>query len=181
MRFIFPSHVASFSRLPRSMGPALIAGALSLAAVPAMAQTASGMAPMGQSAPMPESATGARPGHVPGVGPSLPLSNKASNIGSSDTTAKIAPTLPGPGLGENASSDSYLRAARAALAAGQTGVAQESLGRAETQLLSRSVPQGETMRVSSNPRVTMIEQARKALGAGDRAGAMQIIDQALTH
>lgn len=175
MRFISPSRTASSPRLVLSMGSALIAGALSLAAVPALAQTASGMAPM------PQSDTGARPGHVPGVGTSLPLSNKASNIGSIDTNGKIAPTLPGPGLGENASSDSYLRAARAALAAGKTGVAQESLGRAETQLLSRSVPQGETMRVSGNPRVAMIEQARKALGAGDRAGAMQIIDQALAH
>ena len=149
----------------------LMAGLLSMAVVPALAQTPPGTL----------GTTGARPGHEPGVGTSLPLSNKASNIDSSDTKSTIAPTLPGPGLGGDAMPRQYLNAARAALMANQTGRAQQSLEMAETSLLSRSVPQDQTNSPSSNPLVGQIENARHALGNGDKAGAVQIIDQMLAH
>jgi hypothetical protein len=124
--------------------------------------------------------TGARPGHEPGVGVSLPLSNNASNITPSDTRSIIAPTLPPPSIGTNATAQDYLRAARASLAAGQTGATQQSLEMAETRALDRSVPIGETDEPGSNRLVTQIRNARDALGAGDRQHAIQIIDMALS-
>lgn len=156
----------------------LMVGLLSMTALPALAQTSpSAASPSATSL----SATGARPGHEPGVGTSLPLSNHASNIDSTDTKSTIAPTLPASGLGPDGTPADYLRAARAALMAGQTGQAQQSLEMAETRLLSRSVPQGQTDSLSNNPRVAEIENARHALGNGDKAGAVQMIDQALSR
>ena len=75
---------------------------------------------------------GARPSHELGVGESLPRSHKANNI---------APTLPRPAVGENATTQDYLRAV---LAAGHTGQAQQALDTAETRVLDRSVAQGQT-------------------------------------
>lgn len=143
---------------------------LSLATLPAMAQTPAGTNP----------ATGARPGHVPGVGESLPLSNKASNIDQGDRQADVAPTLPRSGLGINDTPAAYLRAARSALVAGRTGQAQQSLEMAETRALDRSVPQGEANTPSGSPLVARIRDALHALGDHDKKQAIALIDQALT-
>ncbi len=123
--------------------------------------------------------TGARPGNEIGTGMSLPMSNRASNINQSDSRSRIAPNLPNPALGEGASPAAYLRAAQASLAAGRTGEAQESLEMAQTRLLDRSVPYGQTNNPSDNPAVTQISQALQALAAGDRARCMQLIQQAI--
>lgn len=139
----------------------------------------SGMTALAQVPAMMDPQTGARPGHEPGVGISLPESNKASNIGPSDTRSNIAPTLPDPAVGDNAISGEYLRAARTALMAGRTGQAQQSLEMAETRLLDRSVPQGLTNDPSTNPTVARIRGARLALGQNDRQGALALIDSAL--
>jgi hypothetical protein len=56
------------------------AAVIGMIVLPALAQTPSGANP----------ATGARPGHEPGVGESLPLSNKSSNITPTDTRSNIA-------------------------------------------------------------------------------------------
>ncbi len=143
---------------------------LAMTAHSAFAQTASGVNP----------ATGARPGHEPGVGESLPRSDKSSNIAPGDTRSNIAPTLPQPALGENATTQDYLRAARAALAAGRTGQAQQSLEMAETRALDRSVAQEQTNTPSDSQLVARIRDARGALGGRDRARAMQLIDLALS-
>ncbi len=119
---------------------------------------------------------GARPGHAPGEGVSYPLSGGASNIGPADTRSTIAPTLPTPALGPNAGPVQYLQAARASLAAGRTGEAQQSLEMAQTRLLDRSVPYDATNTPSANPAVSQISEALRALGVGDRMRAMQIID-----
>ena len=118
----------------------------------------------------------ARPGHAPGEGVSYPLSNSSSNIGPADTRSTIAPTLPTPALGPGAGPVQYLQAARASLAAGRTGEAQQSLEMAQTRLLDRSVPYNATNAPSANPAVSQISEALRALGAGDRMRAMQIID-----
>lgn len=123
--------------------------------------------------------TGARPGHVPGVGTSLPLSNAASNIAPSDTRSDIAPTLPDPDVADGSGPKAYLRAARTALAAGQTGKAQESLEMAETRLLDRSVAPSKAGEPSANPTALTIRDARAALAAGDRARTLALIDTAL--
>jgi hypothetical protein len=123
--------------------------------------------------------TGARPGNDIGTGQSLPLSNNAGNIGPQDTRSSIAPNLPSPDVGENEAPRVYLRAARSALLQGRTGEAQQALEMAETRALDRSVPLFQTNTPSRNPLVDTIGKALNALGAGDRAGAVQFIEQAL--
>ena len=125
-----------------------------------------GAADAGADAPGTNPATGARQGHEPGVGTSLPLSDKASNITPSDTRSNIAPTLPQPATAHDTTTQDYLRAARTALAGGHTGQAQQSLEMAETRALDRSVAQGQTNAPSDSPLVSRIRDARHALGAG---------------
>jgi hypothetical protein len=131
-------------------------------------------------APGLDPATGARPGHEPGVGVSLPLSNNASNITPNDTRSVIAPTLPPSLAGQNATPQDYLRAAKASLAAGQTGATQQSLEMAETRALDRAVPVGQTDDPGTNKLIADIRNARDALAAGDTQHKMQMIDQALS-
>jgi hypothetical protein len=143
---------------------------LGMTSLSALAQAPAGIDPT----------TGARPGHQVGVGQSLPLSNKASNIGPSDTRSSIAPTLPQSAAGNDAATRDYLRAARASLVAGQSGQAQQSLEMAETRALDRSVVQGQTDTPSHSALVAEIRDARHALGNGDSTHAIQLIDLALS-
>jgi hypothetical protein len=126
-------------------------------------------------------ATGARPGNEIGTGSSLPMSDRSSNITPQDTTSVIAPNLPSPAIGENASTRDYLMAARTALLLGRTGEAQQSLEMAETRALDRSVPLFQTNTQIKDPLIGEIEQALRALSAGDRSRAVQIIEDALPH
>ncbi len=139
-----------------------------VAALPAFAQT-SGVT----------SDTGARPGNEIGTGNSLPKSDKASNINASDSRSQYAPNLPAPPIGENAAPRDYLLAARASLAAGKTGMAQQSLEMAQTRLLDRSVRPSQIDEPSRNAQVQRIEDARQALGNGNIPLAMQIIESTL--
>jgi hypothetical protein len=125
-------------------------------------------------------ATGARAGHTAGIGDSLPRSDKASNIGSADTRSNIAPTLPQPAVGENAGPYDYLRAARASLVAGHTGQAQQSLEMAETRALVRSVSKDQADVPTDSKFVSRISDARHALGDGNSAHAIELIDLALS-
>ena len=159
---------------------ALFAVVLGVAVSAAVAQPA--VPPLSQAAPPgvdPE--TGARPGNDIGTGESLPLSDKAGNIAPGDTTSVLAPNLPSPTIGENATPHDYLLAARAALVLDQTGEAQQALEMAETRVLDRSVPLFKTDVRINDPLIGEIEQALHALGEGDRAGAVQIIEAALPH
>ncbi len=124
-------------------------------------------------------ATGARPGNEIGTGMSLPLGNRASNIDAQNTRSEIAPNLPGPLVGPNATPVDYLRAAQGALSAGQTGAAQEALEQAQTRLLDRSVDFGQTNNPSDNPAVAQITQALHALAAGDLGRCMQLVQAAI--
>jgi hypothetical protein len=144
---------------------------LGMAAMPALAQAPD----RGDQIP------GVRPGHEPGVGVSLPLSNRASNIVPGDTRSIVAPTLPGPPVGPNATARDYLAAARAALVAGQTGQAQQSLEMAETRALDRPVVASQVSVPSDSRFIGRIGDARRALGVGDRAQAIALIDQALAY
>lgn len=147
----------------------LLAGlVLSFAAMSALAQ-----------APPLDTMTGARPGHEPGIGESLPRSDNASNILSGNGRSGIAPTLPKAAIGEDGASRDFLVAARVALVAGRTGQAQQSLEMAETRSLDRSVPQGQTGVASDSTLVGRIRDARHALGKGKHAEAIALIDLAL--
>ena len=84
--------------------------------------------------------TGARPGNEIGTGASLPMSDKAGNITPDNTASRLAPNLPSPAIGENATPRDYLIAARTALLTGRTGEGQQALEMAETRALDRSVP-----------------------------------------
>jgi hypothetical protein len=149
----------------------MAAAMAAMIAAPAVAQVPYGANP----------ATGARPGNPIGTGQSLPRSGAASNIDQNDTRSAIAPNLPSPPLGPNAGPADYLRAARASLAAGRTGEAQQSLEMAQTRLLDRSVPYAQTNQPSGNPANAAIEEARHALAAGDRAATIRLIDAALAQ
>jgi len=151
------------------MRSALLSGiALSaFLAAPALAQgVPSGASPV----------TGARPGNEIGTGMSLPRGNRASNINQYNTRSQIAPNLPSPALGPDASPADFLRSAESSLRAGRTGEAQQALEMAQTRLLDRSVPQGQTNNPSANPAVAQISQALHALAAGQSAQAIQLID-----
>jgi hypothetical protein len=121
-------------------------------------------------------AEGARPGHSPGEGVSEPMSTRASNIDRTDARSQIAPRLPTPQVGEDASPDSYVRAAQQALRRNRTGEAQEALERAETRILE--LHQADQGRI---PMMDTLEQARQALGRHDTASARRILDQAVAE
>ena len=87
--------------------------------------------------------------------------------------------LPSPDLPEGAKPSDALRAAQGALAAGRLGEAEQALEMAETRMLDRSVPLGQTDNPSDNPTVGQISQARQALAAHDRATCMQFIQAAI--
>jgi hypothetical protein len=114
-----------------------------------------------------------------GTGMSLPMGNSASNIDQNNTRSLIAPNLPSPELGPNATPVDYLRAAQSALSAGQTGVAQQALEEAQTRLLDRSVAYGQTNNPSDNPAVHQITLALHALAARDTGRCMQLIQSAI--
>lgn len=155
---------------------------VALAATPVMGPDAMAQAVPMTSQGVPPGAnpmTGARPGNDIGTGMSMPMGNNASNINPNDTNSVIAPNLPSPPLGSNAPATDYLRAAQNSLAAGRTGEAQQSLEMAQTRLLDRSVPQGQTNTPSTNPAVSQLNLALQALARGDRAQCMQIIQQVI--
>lgn len=145
-----------------------------LIATPAFAQTS---VPLNQQGVPPGAnpETGARPGNEIGTGMSMPFGTHASNISSADTRSPIAPNLPSPAVGPNATAADYLQAAQASLQAGRSGEAQQSLEMAQTRLLDRSVAHAQTGNPSDNPAVAQISQALKALAAGDRMQTMQLI------
>ncbi len=91
----------------------------------------------------------------------------------------IAPALPAPALSEDASPTDFLRAAESALAAGRTGEAQESMEMAQTRLLDRSVPLGQTGVQSDQPAVKLISQGLRALAAGDRMTCLRMLQAAI--
>ena len=130
-----------------------------------------------QSAP--QTPDGARPGNDIGTRSSLPLSPNASNITASDTHSTIAPTSPAPNVGPDPNVQQLLVAGRQALANNQTGTSQEALEQAETLILDRPVLQSQGAQPSQDPVVTQITQARDELGQGNKAGALQIINQTL--
>jgi hypothetical protein len=84
-----------------------------------------------------------------------------------------------PDVGEDGPATAYLRAAEAALATGRTGEAQQALEMAQTRLLDRSVPLGQTGVPSADPAVAQISAALQALAAGDRMGCVTQIQAAL--
>jgi hypothetical protein len=126
--------------------------------------------------PFPSTETGARPGREPGVGTSLPMSTRASNIGPGTTRPGVPPSLPIPTIGLGAEPQAYVQAARDALRQGRTGLAQQSLEMAETQMLHRSVTPGHDPRPADTPGIASLRDARLAIDSGDTARALAILE-----
>jgi hypothetical protein len=159
-----------------------------LVSVAAVAQTSRPQgAPLPQGFPPVSSAppaaagsdTGARPGNDVGSGMSQPMGSRASNITPQDTRTRVAPNVPAPVLGDDATAKDYLRAAQAALSAGRTGQVQQALEMAQTRMLDRSVPYDQTNAASQNPAVAQISQALRALASGSRNECASYIEAAL--
>jgi hypothetical protein len=89
------------------------------------------------------------------------------------------PALPEPNLPLGSRVSDYLRAAQGAIAANHLGEAQSALEMAQTRILDRSVPLGQTDVPSVDPLTGQISQARQALAANDRAACLQVIQTAL--
>jgi hypothetical protein len=87
--------------------------------------------------------------------------------------------LPSPNLGEHATAEDCLRAASAAVIQDRAGEARQALEMAQTRLLDRSVPLGQTRNPSENPAVRTISLAMRSLANGDRATTLQQIQEAL--
>src|SRR4051794_21581493 len=101
----------------------------------------------------------------------------AAGLAQTAGNSVLAP-LPTPTTAGDRPSD-YLRAAQGALAAGRIGEAESALEMAQTRMLDRSVPLGQTDNPSDNPTIQQISQARQALAAHDRAATLQAIEIAL--
>jgi hypothetical protein len=121
-----------------------------------------------------------RPHHEAGVGGSEPMSTQASHIESSGRST-VAPRLPTPPGGENASAETYLRDAQNALRRHRTGEAQEALERAETAFLNNPANPAAPGEAGANPAQQTTEDARQALGKHNIADAGRLIDQALSQ
>jgi hypothetical protein len=111
----------------------------------------------------------------------VPLLMAVSTAGLAQSAGStvLAP-LPSPAISPNDRPSDYLRAAQGALAAGRRGEAQEALEMAQTRMLDRGVPLGQTNNPSDNPTIGQISQALRALAARDQATSMQSIQMAIT-
>ena len=89
----------------------------------------------------------------------------------------LAP-LPEPAVAADATPAALIDAAQKALAAGQVGQAQEAIERAESRLLVRDVDPRRIAIPSDDPRIALLQQARAALAAKDRLGAMTALQKA---
>lgn len=113
------------------------------------------------------------------TGGTEPASTIASNIAPSDTHTVYSPKLPDPPVSEDAGPYELLSAASQAIQAKQTGEAQEALERAETRLLTRSVPADAAGIPDNGAAVQQITAARLALGDGDLAHADSAVQLAM--
>jgi hypothetical protein len=108
-----------------------------------------------------------------------PAPNANLNLVRDDSQGTAIPPLPSPSGGDEQRASDYLKAAQGALAAGRNDEARQALEMAQTRMLDRSVPLGQTNNPSDNPTVVQISQALQALTARDRATCMQLIQTAI--
>jgi hypothetical protein len=109
----------------------------------------------------------------------LAVPSAAQPVTPDDQPRIVRSRLPSPDVPENSPPSAFLRAAQGALATGRTGEAQEALEQAQTRLLDRSVPLGQTHTPNDNPAVGQISEALQALAARDRATCMHWIETAM--
>ena len=103
----------------------------------------------------------------------------AIRLAMDNARSTVVPALPSPPGGDEQRASDYLKAAQGALAAGRSGEAQQALEMAQTRMLDRSVPMGQTNNPNDNPTVQQISRALQALAVRDRATSMQFIEAAI--
>lgn len=113
------------------------------------------------------------------LGGTQPMSTVPANNNPQDTHTTWSPSLPPPPVDDDAPPAAFLDAARRAIAANRTGEAQEALERAESRALDRAVKPSAAGTPSGQPLVKQIAHARQLLSAGDRAGAVKVIEKAM--
>lgn len=107
------------------------------------------------------------------------MSNGAAMNQSSGMTS--SGSYPMRKMPADASAASYLQIAQSATQHHNKARADEALSRAETRLLTRSVPQSSASSPDQSPAITAITQARQALSAGDFTQASSDINTAIQH
>jgi hypothetical protein len=107
------------------------------------------------------------------------LTAPPNNAPPSDTHAATAPPLLGPALPADEPPRAFLEAARRALEAGRTEEAREALERAETRFLNGPAAPVQASSPERQDAVLAIGEARRALAAYNRQGAVRAIDDAL--
>jgi hypothetical protein len=110
-----------------------------------------------------------------------PVSTAPANVNPIDTHTLWSPQLPAPPVSDNAPAAAFVQAAQRALAGGRPGEAQEAIERAESRALNRSVVPSTAKNPSHQPLVQQLAKARQLLAAGDKAGAMTMLNQALAN
>jgi hypothetical protein len=116
---------------------------------------------------------------VPALAQDQPPHRPVANAPTSRSHGEIAPALPAPALGPNATPEQYLQAAQRALQQRRGGAAQEALERAETRLLDRATAPSRANEPDTAPAVREISQAIDALGRRDWQAASQHTDAAM--
>jgi len=106
-----------------------------------------------------------------------PLGQKASASGGAMTSTR---NWAYGGMPANGDARTYLRIARMDIQHHDKSGADEALSRAETRVLTRSVPASGSM-TDDSPMVTAIENARQAVGAGNFHEAALDTDMAMHH
>lgn len=144
--------------------PALLAPLLLLtAAAPALPGFNAAVAPPPAAPPAAVSPPAAAPAAVPPAG------------SAAATTAPATAVLPATPT----TAADFLAVAAQLVAQHQATPALRALGRAETRLLSRSVPLFHTRQLDTSTPVRLIEQARQALRAADFPAAGSLIARAM--
>lgn len=180
----------------------LSSAALIVSAHFAWAQTTAAPSPMGPANAPTETSPGMSPGGTAsppsmaqppnsGAMPNSAMPNGSMSNGSMSTGSAMNPSsgmAPGGSnhmnmthMPANASAASYLQIAQYATQHHNKARADEALSRAETRLLTRSVPQTSVASPDQSPAIMAITQARQALRAGDFNQASAEIDTAMQH
>lgn len=89
---------------------------------------------------------------------------------------QAADAVPSP---DNDNPSDFLHSAQDLIAAGHVSKAQEALEMAQTRMLDRSVPLGQTNDPSKDATVAQISQARQALADHDLSLCLQLIRVAI--
>jgi hypothetical protein len=136
----------------------------------------SGKVPSGKT-PSGKTPSGKTPsGKVPSG--KVPAAAASSMPASTPPGTPASPALTPPIPANPTTASDYMAIAGQAVAQQQGPTALRALGRAETRLISRSVPLFQTHSPSEDPAVRLIEQARQAVRAGDFATAARVIARA---